>query len=192
MKKIYFTICLMLMAASGFAQAPNWVWAKSAGGASAEYGQGTAADAVGNIYLVGTNTLTNNGDFDVFITKYDAAGNVLWAHSAGGSAMDYGYGIATDHAGNVYITGWFNSTTITFGAFTLTNAGTGPDIFLVKYDSTGNVVWAKRAGGTAGDTGYSVATDADCNVYVTGEFQSTAIGQPYRTGPPNGNGLQVL
>lgn len=187
MKKIYLLAIAVFSNIVLFGQAPNWDWAKSAGATSAEYGQGTATDALGNVYLVGafqsstitfgTTTLTNNGvgDFDIFIAKYDPLGNVLWAQSAGGLSFDYGYGITTDASGNVYITGWFQSTTIVFGSTTLTNAGVGTDIFLVKYDPSGNVLWAKSEGGSTGDTGYGVATDANGNVYITGEFQSPTM-----------------
>jgi len=191
LKKI--TLCLMtvlvfniqLFTFCCIAQTPNWQWAQNNGGLSADYAQGVATDNFGNVYVVGAfqsatmnigiTTLTNNGDFDVYIAKYDASGNPLWAKSAGGSAMDYGYGIATDKAGNIYITGWFNSPTISFETKTLTNAGVGSDIFLVKYDSSGNVLWAKREGGTTGDIGYGIATDSACNICIAGEFQSTTM-----------------
>ena len=102
--------------------------------------------------------------------------NWAWAKSAGGTDYDYGTGISTDASGNVLITGYFDSPTITFGTTTLTNAGTGiADIFVVKYDASGNVLWAKSAGGTDGDHGYGISTDANGNVLVTGYFNSLSI-----------------
>ncbi len=162
----------------------NVVWVKSAGGTYYDYGQSIAVDANGNSYVTGifgsstitfgSTTLTNSGDYDVYIVKYDASGNVVWAKSAGGTNEDKGYGIAVDAIGNSYVTGWFSSSTITFGSTTLTNSGSD-DIFVVKYDSSGNVMRAKSAGGTSNDLGYGIAVDASGNSYVTGYFSSSTI-----------------
>ncbi len=68
----------------------------------------------------------------------------LWAKSAGGTSNDFGQSIAVDANGNSYVTGSFGSPTITFGSTTLTNSSSGNgDIFVVKYDASGNVVWRK-------------------------------------------------
>src|ERR1017187_4094350 len=125
----------------------NVLWAKSAGGSGFDWGHGIAVDSSGNSYVTGylgsspitfgSIILTNPG---MFIAKYNANGNVVWAKSAGGSDNDYGNSIAVDDSGNSYVIGSYASSTITFGTTTLTNdsAGLG-DIFVVKYDSSGNV-----------------------------------------------------
>jgi len=162
----------------------NVLWAKSAGGAGADGGYGVAVDAFGNVcitgyfssspFMIGAFTFTNAGGDDIFIAKYDSAGNVLWAKSAGGTSYDDAYSISSDSSGNVFITGIFDSPLLTFGSYTLNNAG-GHDIFLAKYDSSGNVLWAKSAGGTSDDFGYHIATDASGNVYLTGYYNSSSI-----------------
>ena len=164
----------------------NVLWAKSAGGTGGDEGWSVSTDASGNVFATGvfssptitfgTTTLTNAGIAAIFIVKYDGAGNVLWAKSAGGIGGDGGYSVATDVAGNVFATGVFSSPTITFGTTTLTNTSGGyADIFLVKYDGIGNVLWAKNAGGTVDDYGWSAATDVSGNVFVTGYFTSATI-----------------
>ena len=169
-----------------YAQAPSWAWAKSAGGTFIDYGWGCATDINGNVYITGyfnsstitfgSTTLNNtNTNSDIFIVKYDPSGNVLWAKNAGGIDNDVGRSCATDGSGNVYVTGYFNSSSITFGSTTLTNASTSSDIFIVKYDPNGNVLWAQREGGTFSEWGYSCASDASGNVYVTGYFNSSSI-----------------
>ena len=165
------------------AQTFCWVQAPSVNTYS--YGQATAVDQAGNIYVtgyfsgsitLGTYTLANNGGYDIFIVKYDSTGNVLWANSAGGSGNDCANSVATDASGNVYITGYFDSPSITFGSYTLTNfALSYSDVFLVKYDSNGKVLWAKSAGGTSVDRANSVTTDASGNVFITGYFDSPSI-----------------
>jgi len=84
-------------------------------------------------------------------------------------------GISTDASGNIVVTGYFGSTHImTFGTTTLTNSGMA-DIFVVKYDPNGNVLWAKSAGGTYDDWGDGISTDASGNIVVTGVFYTPTI-----------------
>ncbi len=158
----------------------NVIWAKSAGGTFDDAVYSVAADSSGNIYMTGnfrsptltfgTTTLTNTGESDIFLAKYNADGDVLWAKSAIGSDSDIGNSVATDVIGNAYLTGHFYSPTITFETTTLTNAGSA-DIYLVKYDINGNLLWAKSVGGTDNDGAVSVAMDAFDNAYITGWFR---------------------
>lgn len=182
-----------------FSQAPSWVWAQSAGGNFSEEATSVAVDAIGNSYITGyfgntftgytcafgSTVLTNVNSNDVFIAKYDPAGVLLWAKSAGGTNDDRGKGIAVDASGNVYITGQFGSTSITFDTITVSSTG-GYDIFIAKYNSAGNVIWAKNAGGTASEYGYSIAVDPAGSCYITGVFYSatltfgsTVLNNPY-------------
>ncbi|GAA4364086.1 hypothetical protein GCM10023185_33290 [Hymenobacter saemangeumensis] len=98
------------------------------------------------------------------------AGSSPWARhiSATGADVD-GYHVATDPAGNVYVAGNF-TTTLSLGSTTFT--GNGPDGFLAKYDAQGNVLWAYQVGGAGQQNVGAVATDADGNVFVGGQFTS--------------------
>ena len=107
--------------------------------------------------------------------KYDTSGNVLWVKSAGGTGNDVSNGVCTNASGNVFITGYFDSPTITFGTTTLTNINAANDIFIVKYDASGNVLWAKSAGGAGSDVSSGVSIDARGNVIITGGFGSPSI-----------------
>jgi hypothetical protein len=179
---VFNSLCFISI--TSCAQAPNWLWAKSAGGSSQDEARSIAVDASGNTYIVGyfgsatitfgSTTLTNAGPMDIFLTKYDPNGNVVWAKRAGGTTSDEAYSVAVDTSGNVFVAGIFHSTTIIFGSTTLTNAG-NYDIFLAKYDSNGNVLWAKRAGGAGLDRAYSVTVDVSGNAYLAGYFASSSI-----------------
>src|ERR1044071_3870889 len=79
-----------------------------------------------------------------------APGGWLWANNGAGDDNDVVNSVETDAAGNSYATGYFRSASLSFGSTTLTNAG-NEDIFLVKYDPSGNVLWAKQAGGPTQD-----------------------------------------
>jgi len=159
----------------------NWLWAKKAGGTSSENGLSIATDSSGNSYVIGgfwetasfgSIILESNGNADIFVAKLDSSGNWLWAKKAGGTYSDEGWGIAIDSSGNSYVTGYFEGTA-SFGTTTLT-CTEDIDIFIAKLDSNGNWLWAKQAGGSYWDMGYSIAIDSSGNSYVTGNFGETA------------------
>ncbi|GAB3204302.1 ribosomal protein S11 [Pontibacter aydingkolensis] len=193
MNKLYrlLLLCLLLASVGAQAQAPDFMWAKQSVGttrSSIEHGRSVARDATGNTYTTGSfgnyisfgsTMLTSSGTSDVssgstdiFIVKHDASGNTIWAQRAGGTSFDYGYGIALDASGNAYVTGSFQGTA-SFGNITLTSSGNN-DIFVAKYDASGNVLWAQKAGGSSSDNGYGIAVDGSGNAYVTGSLQGAA------------------
>ncbi len=186
-KKIcYYILTVLLMCVSiiSEAQIPDWEWAKNIGSFGDDMGRSIATDYDGNVYITGTFlnssitfdsiTINNNGLRNIFLAKYAPNGNIIWAKSAGGNNYDYSCNVATDNSGNVYITGYFKSPSITFGSTILTNNGS-TDIFLAKYDSDGNVLWAKSAGEDSYEHSYGLTADTSGNVYITGNFMSTNI-----------------
>lgn len=164
------------------AQSPAWQWAKSVGGANRDAANCVTTDFAGNLLVAGhfesqsitfgSNILTStDAAGDLFLAKYDAAGNVLWAKNVGGAIPQ---SITTDAGGNIIISGYFTSATITFGSMTFSNSGQW-DLFIVKYDPSGNVLWAKSAGGGSHESALSVATDLSGNIIAVGYYQSPAI-----------------
>jgi hypothetical protein len=174
-----FTFCKLT-----HAQAPNCLWAKALSNNGGVYGYSLCTDVNGNVFLmgaftglfltIGTTTLTNQGVNSIFIVKYDNNGNVIWVKGAGGATTQHGSKILTDQNGNLFLLGEFTSPTITFGTTTLTNAG-NDDMFLVKYDTNGNVLWAKSYGGLNDDSGYGITSDSNGNTIVAGRFDSPTI-----------------
>lgn len=167
----------------------NVLWAKEVDGLWGNVeGNGIAHDLSGNIFVTGSNSSYDavfgndtlgslqSGNYDIFIVKYNSSGDVLWAKDAGGTNADYSNAVATDSVGNAFITGYYNSTKIIFDDDTLTSSTSNstPEIFIAKYDSAGNMIWAKSAGGTSSDISYGIATGSDDNVYFTGLFHGTA------------------
>ncbi len=167
----------------------NVLWAKSAGGIWEEEAFGISTDADNNVlvtghftstsFTIGNTTLTNvTGGNSMFVTKLDSSGNVLWAKQSVGTDTDRGVSVATDMHGNVLVTGYFESPGITFGTVVLTNASAYSDIFIVKYNAAGSVLWAKREGGAQGESGKDISCDTNGNIVVGGNFagQSFSIG----------------
>lgn len=182
MKRLLFALILVITVARLAAQ--NWQWARKVAGGQTEYCDEVCTDAWGNAIItggfvsssltVGSYTLTNSGGWDMFVSKYDSSGNVIWAKGAVSSGNDYGYGVAVDIDGNILVSGYFSSPTITFGSYTLTNAGL-TDIFVVKYDTAGNVVWAKGIGGVGEENSYGVVVNTIGNVFITGYFRGASV-----------------
>ncbi len=148
-----------------------------------------AVDGSGNTYITGIfegsttfgpgealeTTLTSDGDSDIFIAKYNTAdGNLIWARRAGGAQGDEGRSVAVDSSGNVYITGIIFRVSATFGPgevgeTTLTSQGKS-DIFVAKYTTDGDLIWARNDGGTAFDEATGIAVDDLGDIYITGGF----------------------
>ncbi len=97
-----------------------------------------------------------------------AIGNHLWSHGFGDGSAEWGWGVAVDSADNVVIVGYFTGT-ITFGTSTLTSLG-GDDIFVAKFDSSGNHLWSDRFGDLEHQRGLDVAVDSADNIIITGYF----------------------
>lgn len=164
--------------------AGNVVWAKSLGNYPSLYQPSIGVDVAENTYITGYFngtyaqfggiSLTNPSDKDeIFLLKLNSLGNVVWAKRAGGSNFDQPYDIKTDANGNSYITGMFRGTA-SFGTNAIFSAG-GPDVFVAKYDSSGNALWAQKAGGSNVDMGYGICIDQNGNSFVTGYFMSSPM-----------------
>ncbi len=182
-----FFLLLQFVGLSSFSFGQNWAWAKSAGGPQKVESYAIAIDSAGNSYITGwfedslkfgsfslkASVAGNSFASDIFIAKYDVNGNFVWAKKAGGTNYDYGNGIATDPAGNVYVTGLFIGTA-TFGTLSITSTTVDYDVFIAKYDTNGNCLWVKRGGGSGWDVANGITIDKSGNCFVTGAFRNTA------------------
>ena len=161
----------------------NFLWAKQIAGAGEERGRGIAADEQNNVLTTGEFTgLLSFGSQkvesasnlrDIFLAKYDASGNLLWTKSFGSTGEDYGRGIGTDAAGNIYFSGVFSGS-VKFGNKTINSIGGSKDIFLAKTDASGNVLWVRQIGGSGADEGCEIEVDKAGNSYISGEFPGSA------------------
>ena len=141
-------------------------------------------DKLGNTYVTGkfqgtanfqTQTLTSFGLDDIFLAKYNAAGNLSWIRQAGGSLQDQGHDLALDSLGNIYLTGSFQ--VMAFFGSTQILANGNKDIFLAKYDNNGNLFWVKNFGGFFDDAGNSIVTTEGGYSWLAGSMQGIATFQ---------------
>ncbi len=125
-----------------------------------------AVDDSGNVYFTGNYA-------GISLVKYDHNGNLLWdKYPSLTNTSNFSHSVAQNF-GYEYITGEFRGN-LAFGNDTLMTTGT-PEMFLSKYDTSGNVLWARESGGTGSTRGESVATDSVGNAYVGGNFTGPLI-----------------
>lgn len=139
-------------------------WQRALGGVNADQGYGIAVDASNNIFVTGFSASVGTGG-DMVLAKYNNLGTLLWQRALGGVSADYGWGVAADNLGNVYVVG--DTTSIGAGS---------NDILLVKYNSDGAVQWQKAIGGISAESGYDITVDNSNNVYITGQTTSQSSG----------------
>ena len=210
-KKLLLTLMVGLAASVGQSQ-NGWVWLKQFT-QSPNPNQTNELDIYqiryaesGNIYVLGSykshfildgNTYNGYPDqsstkLDIFLAKFNAAGNVVWVRTMGGSEGDQPDDLFIDAQENVYVSGFFQGT-CDFGlGNTLTSSG-GNDGFIVKYNSGGNFQWVRKAAYGSGNERISAITiGKDGNLFVTGMSQSTSFtvgdgtnGQTYTNADSN-------
>jgi hypothetical protein len=189
--------------------AGNVIWAKSFFGDQQDVAKGIAVDQNGNVIVVGfsgsnnlvigTNTITNvAGDF-AFIAKFDTNGNVMWVRHAAGDGSEQARDVDIDpNYNDIFVTGFYNSSTLTFGNHTITNTkvtnaplanSQAYDVFVVKYDANGVANWVRTAGGREDEFGLSISVAPTTNLYIAGYVY---IGGEY-TSPTFtvGNGISI-
>lgn len=172
----------------------NYIWAHSIGGANGDIGQSLALTNAGDVLVtgdfygttvdfdpgIGTTTLSTNGFSDIFVTSFTSAGVFNWAHNIGGIVNDQGLGIACDVSGNVFVTGYFQGTSVDFdpGAGSAPLTAVAEDIFLLKFDMAGTFGWVKQIGGVNPDMAGDLSIDVSGNLYLTGSFTSVVDFDP--------------
>jgi len=144
----------------------NTLWDTTYGGDSSDVGRSVAQTLDGGYIIAGETWSFDPGTSDVYLIKTDSSGNVLWDTTYGGSFDDFGYSVQQTSDGGYIVAGQ----TFSFGA------GLG-DVYLIKTDSLGNVLWDTTYGGGFWDVGYSVDRTSDNGFVVAGQTFSFGAGQ---------------
>ncbi|MFH1226642.1 MAG: SBBP repeat-containing protein [Planctomycetota bacterium] len=177
----------------------NLQWVSQFGSDLYDTGYEIAVDGAGNVYIVGktANEFESNqrkgvkGMDDFFIAKYNASGARQWIKQDGTNGYDNAYGIGLDASGDIYVTGNTN------GEMEAGKWLGGYDIFIAKYDSLCNRIWAKQIGSSGNDTSYNLAIDGSGYVYIVGdtsgsfEFNTFIGGTDYFLVKYNPDGAMV-
>ncbi len=154
------------------------IWLKQFGSISdsTDMGLAVATDSLGNILITGKTdgplNGANNGENDIWLAKYDTNGNRIWIQQFGSSANDLANAIAVDSKDNIFLTGNTN------GVLNGSNSGDS-DVWLSKYDTTGNPVWIKQFGTISTDIANGINVDSLGNIYISGSTKGALSGTNY-------------
>lgn len=155
---------------------PVLSWMTFLGGTLNDSCHAVAVDGSGNVYVAGISYVSwgtpinpFTSPWDVFVAKLDSTGALLWHTFMGGAGFDYGWGIAVDGSGNIYVAGMSSST---WGTPIVPHSGSS-EAFAAKLDNSGNLLWNTFMGGTDIDQGYGLAIDESGNVYIVGRSYAT-------------------
>lgn len=154
----------------------NKLWTKLLGTTRNDSGKQVAVDTNGYIYLMGSTDGVLGidpspdypaGDADLFVAKYDDAGNKQWVTQIGTYCADLGGSVAADSIGNIYLTG-----KVYLCAYPGNVANGWYDALLAKVESSGTLSWVKQFGTASNDKALAVTVDTNDNIYVTGYLDS--------------------
>lgn len=163
----------------------NFVWGGSMGGSNIDACGAIVLDRQGNIYTtgsfwgsgdldpgVGTYTVADIGNGDIFVEKLNSSGNLVWVKVMGGTGGEAGHGIAIDGNGNVITAGFYQGKAdLDPGAGTVTYTPVwGADIYVSCLDMNGDYVSSKVIGGGVDDGAACLKLDANDFIYTTGNF----------------------
>ena len=150
------------------------LWERSFGGSGIEIAY-DIAKTDDNAYVVVGNTFSTDGDIsatkgesDIWLIKVDDAGRLIWEKSFGGSQFDAAQAVTPSKNGGFFVIGNSKSS----DADTTENAGEN-DIWIIKIDAEGNLVWQKSFGGDNIDFGFDIVENSDGSVLLVGETSST-------------------
>lgn len=166
-------------------------WGKNIGGSKEDSAVGAVNDTLGNMYVLGnfrgevnfgiiTLRTSDEAIPDLFLAKYSPKGEIKWVkHFVGDNGFENGTDIAIDESDNIYVVGYFNNAITIDEAMINTHQMAVNDIFVAKFNTQGNVLWLRNAGGEGHDYSRAVSSDSEDNYYVSGKFGDHTAGIEY-------------
>ncbi len=141
------------------------LWYKNYGGPYNEFGNACQQTANGDLLFLGTTYSNTTTGFDIYLVKTDSLGNRLFAKTFGGNLTEYGYDLQKTSDGGFIIVG----STKSYGAGER-------DVYLLKLDADGELLWSRTYGGVADDEGRSVRQTSDNGFIIAGGTYSFGAG----------------
>lgn len=174
------------------------------GGSGDDYATGVALDTAGCVYLtghtssvdlptVGAYDASNNGSYDIFVTKLSPTGSsIIYSTYIGGSGDDRASKIAVTAAGQATVAGYTLSTDFPTQSAIDNSANGLEDMVVLRLSAAGNsLAYSTYLGGSSEDRGFDIALDATGRAYVAGETNSTDIPTPSGYDMTKGSGFDA-
>jgi uncharacterized delta-60 repeat protein len=139
-------------------------FAKTIGGSSWDFAHSITQSSDGGYVVAGWTSSFGAGSYDMYVVKLDSSGNVVWTKTIGGIGDDQAWSIIRSSDGNYVVAGWTNS------------FGSNYDFYVVKLDSSGNIIWTKTIGGSGDDQAWSITQSSDGGYVVAGRTSSFGAG----------------
>lgn len=138
-------------------------WNKTWGGSDYDQGMEIGLDSANNIFVAGASESFGAGDRDIILIKFDNLGNYQWHQTWGGSENEYTCDMVLDSFDNIHLVG----STRSFGP--------NSDVFLLKYNNSGDLEYNVTWGGSGDDYAYEIALDNSGNIFIAGNIESLAF-----------------
>jgi hypothetical protein len=189
---------------SKFDSSGTYQYSRVVDGTGFEVGRSVACDSSGNMYLAGqydtasptiyTVSSSNvsvavatlpapSGGGVAFVCKFDSSGAYQYSRVVDGTGNEVGQGVSCDSTGNMYISGWYSSSSPTIYTVSSSNVSTSVGTlpapsssaaFVCKFDSTGTYQYSRVVDGTGNEVGYGVACDSSGNMYLAGQYATAS------------------
>jgi hypothetical protein len=161
------------------------IWVQQIGGTKKEIATSVSVDSKANVYVggffggpvdfdpgMGVFHMFNEGFVDAFLIKLDHGGNLRWAKQFKGASYEFVNSVSTDKEGNTYVTGCYTGTVDfdpSIDSLNLKSEGF-MDIFVLKINTGGSLLWAKGIGSKYNDYGAAISVDGEGSAYITGFY----------------------
>lgn len=165
LKRSPLSLALLLISLTPCLKSQTLIWDIPHGGIYNEGGYAAVQADDGSYMVIGSTYSFGAGEFDLYLLKIGAAGDTLWTRTFGGALTEYGYDIHTTSDGGFILVG----STKSFGVGK-------KDIYLIKVDSSGNILWQRTYGGAEDDDGWSVRQTSDRGFIICGSSSSSGAG----------------
>lgn len=140
------------------------LWGKVYGGPQDDYGYAVTQTEDNGFIIAGFTESFGAGIRDLYLIKIDSAGELLWTKTFGGTSIDSAFSMQETSDGGIIITGF---------TFSFSDSS---DIYVLRCDANGDILWQKTYGGASNEIGYSIIETLDGGYIICGETESFGAG----------------
>ncbi len=183
-KHYFLLISFLFVTYNQYLLSQNWIWSRHLASTKNVLPTGLTLDNSRNVYIAGQfldsidigapSKLTSNGKVDSYLAKYDSDNNYQWHVQIGDVGKDRPKNIVLDNSGDLVLCGFYDNDFSIDGENLTAYTTNKFDSYIAKFDTDGNLIWAKRvAWGPQHIKAKHITTDASNNIYITSNSTDT-------------------